>query len=73
MFFLKGWQAALTPPKSSPGIEKVDIRKNYSKRVVRYWNRLPREVAMVFKKRVDVVLKDMVQWAMLVVGGCWTR
>lgn len=64
------------PPKFP--IFGLEIRKNsFPKRVVRHWNRLPREEAESpdlegFKRNGDVTLGDMSEWwAQLCWGNSW--
>jgi len=52
--------------KFGQGRFRLDIRKNFfTERVIKHWNRLPREVAEapsleVFKRRIDAELRDVV-------------
>lgn len=55
------------------GRSRWDIRKKlFMERIVKHWNKLPREVIVtslkVFKRTEGVVLRDMVYWGFAVSG-----
>jgi len=64
-------------PKLKEGRFRLDIRKKFfTMRVVKHWNRFPREAVAapslaVFKARLDGALSNLVWWKMslLMTGG----